>query len=210
MDFITPLVRIGIVFVLTLIFGLDRQRSHKPVGFGTFIFVALGATVLGVTAVSGIVENPVSLLSAIVTGIGFLGAGALIRGTDKVFGFTTAASIWLFAIFGLTIGIGEYYVGAILYVLAWVIIYIDKYLEVKGIGYYQRKLSIKTNSIIDDKEINKHILIHARKHRLMSIDINKEDHELDMVFIVEGSADKLNMLVRNLYKEEWIKSAKVE
>ena len=95
---ITALIRMLLVFGLSLIFGLERQRSHKPVGFGTFIFVALGACTIGIVATKYSLGDSISLLAATITGIGFLGAGALIKNTDKVFGFTTASAIWLFAI----------------------------------------------------------------------------------------------------------------
>ena len=84
------LVRILLVFILSSFFGLERQRSHKPVGFGTFIFVALGACIIGIIATKNNIDSSISLLAATITGIGFLGAGALIKSTDKVFGFNMA------------------------------------------------------------------------------------------------------------------------
>src|SRR3990172_6125755 len=108
-------LRFSITFILSLVFGLERQTAHNPVGFGTFNFVAVGSCALGITAVLINSADPFGLLSAIVTGIGFLGAGALIKSNDRVFGFTTAASIWILAIFGLTIGIGDYLLGGVLY-----------------------------------------------------------------------------------------------
>jgi putative Mg2+ transporter-C (MgtC) family protein len=101
------LPRFIITFVFSVIFGLERQRAHKPVGFGAFTFVAVGSCALSITAINLYPDNPLSLLGAIVTGIGFLGAGALIKTTDKIFGFTSAAAVWLFAIFGLVVGVGN-------------------------------------------------------------------------------------------------------
>ncbi|MCX6706574.1 MAG: MgtC/SapB family protein [Candidatus Woesearchaeota archaeon] len=152
------LFRFAITFVLSFLYGLERQRAHKPTGFGTFIFVAVGSCGLAITAMTMNTDNPLSLLSAIVTGIGFLGAGALIKTTDKIFGFTTAASIWVFAIFGLIIGVGDYLVGMIIYALVWVIILSDNYLEKKGIGSYQRKILITTNRIMNEKDVREQLL----------------------------------------------------
>lgn len=152
MDLTTIILRFFIVFILSSIFGIERQRSHKPIGFATFIFVSIGSCGLAITSTILNLENPTPLLAAIITGIGFLGAGALIKTTDKIFGFNTAASIWIFAIFGLTIGIGQYLIGSILYGLIWIIVLGDRYLEKKGIGSYQKKITIVTKKIIQEKD----------------------------------------------------------
>ena len=204
------LSRLGATFLLSLFFGLERQKSHKPVGFGTFIFVSLGASALGIIATSGTLSNSITLMSAVVTGIGFLGAGALIKGTDKVFGFTTAASIWLFSIFGLTIGAGFYQIGTAIYLFIWLAILIDKHLEKKGIGSYQRKLTVVTNRLIDENEITPHFLSYTSRHKLICAEIKKEEKEMHMAYIVEGGLDSLNNLVRQIHKEEWLKTSKIE
>ena len=204
------IIRLIIVFLSSLFFGLERQRSHKPVGFGTFIFVSLGSCALGIIAVSNILVNSISLLAATVTGIGFLGAGALIRGTDKVFGFTTASSIWLFAIFGLTIGIGNYFISGIIYTLVWLVVLLDKYLEKEGIGSYQRKINIVTNKIIDKDQIKKYLDIHTKKHKIINLSINKSVNEISLIYLVEGNRDDINKMIQKLFKEDWIKSCSVE
>src|SRR3989338_11188985 len=117
MEYLIALLNFGIVFVMSATFGIQRQRSHKPIGFGTFIFVALGSCGLSMIAMIIEPQSPIPLLSAIVTSIGFLGAGALIRTSDKIFGFTTAAGIWLFAIIGVLVGIQNYFFALIIYAM---------------------------------------------------------------------------------------------
>ncbi|MDP3990186.1 MAG: MgtC/SapB family protein [archaeon] len=153
MELSTLILRFFLTFIFTLIFGLERQRKHKPIGFGTFTFVAVGACALAVTAVTFEPINPLPLLSAIVTSIGFLGAGALIKTTDKIFGFTSAATIWLFAIFGLLIGVGEYFHGLVLYSTVWIVMSLDSIFQKKGLGSYQRRITIQTNRIIENEDI---------------------------------------------------------
>ena len=106
MEVIIVLLRLGLVLAGSLFFGLIRQKLHKPISFGTFTFVSMGACALSVISTSVQGDNPLVLVGSIVTGIGFLGAGALIRSADKTTGFTSASSIWLFAIFGVVIGLG--------------------------------------------------------------------------------------------------------
>ena len=89
----TVLFRFSVAFVASFLFGFVRQRMGKPIGFGTFIFLAQGSCALALTAITLQSDNPLPLLSAIVTGIGFLGAGALFRSGERVVGFTSAATI---------------------------------------------------------------------------------------------------------------------
>ncbi len=200
-------LRFGITFFLSLIFGLERQRAHNPVGFGTFNFVAVGACSLGITAMLISPDSPFGLLSAIVTGIGFLGAGALIKSNDRVFGFTTAASIWILSIFGLTIGIGDYFIGAMLYVSVWMIMGVDRILEVKGIGTYQKRITIVTNRMVDEKEIRKNF--DVSKCQIDHMIINKRENKLIVNYIVKGSREELLPIPANLYNKPWFDSMKI-
>ena len=199
--------RFGVTFVLALVFGLERQKAHNPVGFGTFNFVALGACSLGITSIFISAEDPSGLLSAIVTGIGFLGAGALIKSNDRVFGFTTAASIWILAIFGLTIGIGDYFIGGALYLSIWIILGVDRILEVKGIGTYQKRITVVTNRMVDEKEIRKNFGV--KKCEMDHIIINKKENKLVVNYLVKGSKEELLPIPANLYSKPWFESMKI-
>ncbi|MBL7147458.1 MAG: MgtC/SapB family protein [Nanoarchaeota archaeon] len=205
----TILFRFILVFILSFIFGIGRQKSHKPVGFGTFIFVALGACSLALIAIEFRPDDPLPLLGAIVTGIGFLGAGALIKTSDKIFGFTSAATIWIFAIFGLTIGTGEYLIGIIIYLLIGVVIIYDSHLEKKGMGSYQKKLMITTNKIIGEKEI-KNILTNTTKHKLNSIEVDKKNKKISFIYLIEGTKEQINKIPKELFEKDWFETCKVE
>jgi len=206
----TVLLRLSITFVLAILFGFERQRSHKPIGFGTFTFVSTGSTALAILALTVYGENPLPLLSAIVTGIGFLGAGALIKTSDKIFGFTSASSIWIFAIFGLAIGIGEYIIGGILYVLIIMVIIIDRYFERNGVGSYQKKLTIVTNKIINQKEINTTLLLASTNFKLISFEVNRKESQITFIYLIEGRKEGINSLPRKLYEKEWLLTCRIE
>lgn len=202
------LLRFGITFFLSLIFGLERLRAHNPVGFGTFNFVAIGSCSLGITAMLISSESPFGLLAAIVTGIGFLGAGALIKSNDRVFGFTTAASIWILSIFGLTIGIGDYLIGGALYASVWMILGIDMILEAKGIGTYQKRITIVTNRMVEEKEIRKNF--DVKKCQIDHLIINKKENKLIVNYIIKGSKEELLPIPSNLYNKPWFESMKIQ
>ena len=137
------LMRFGLAFFGAFGFGLVRQGMGKPIGFGTFIFLALGSCGLALTALGHNQENPLPLLSAIVTGVGFLGAGALFRAGDRVSGFTSAATIWIFAVFGLTMGVGEYLISGLIYASVFVVIGVDYWLAKRWFGSHNRRLTVE-------------------------------------------------------------------
>ena len=67
-------------------------------------------------------DNPLPLLGGVITGIGFLGAGALIRANDRVFGFTTAALVWAMAALGVAAGAGLYLLVFVNYAVVWAVV----------------------------------------------------------------------------------------
>lgn len=127
-------IGIGIKVVSAVIFGglvgYDREKKMKAAGLKTNILICLGATLY--TAIStmfldtvGGAIDPNRVGAQIVSGIGFLGAGAIIQGRGSVVGLTTAATIWVVAAIGYTIGVG-YPLSAgifsvtVLFVLKWI------------------------------------------------------------------------------------------
>jgi len=212
MEISVILLRLFITFALSCVFGVERQRSHKPIGFGAFIFVSVGACGLAITATIIEQENPLPLLGAIVTGIGFLGAGALIKTNDKTFGFTTAASIWLFAIFGIINGVGEYFLGVSIYILIWVVILLDKFFEKKGVGYYQKRLIINTNKIIDENELKNLLLslIGTKNYRFISLDVDRKNDKLSITYLIEGTSEQIKRIPNALFQKDWFDSCKIE
>ncbi len=201
------LFRILLTFILALIFGLERQKSHKPIGFGTFIFVSIGSSALALTATVINSENPLPLLGAIITGIGFLGAGALIKTTDKIFGFTTAASIWTFSIMGLLIGVGEYFIGILIYTLIWAVIFIDKFLEIKNIGSYQKKLTFTTEKYLNQEKVEE---LLQTSYKLVSYEQNKEEKRHYYSFLIEGTKINIYTIPKKLFDSKHVITFKIE
>jgi len=201
-------LRFVIVFILSFIYGYQRQKNHKPVGFGTFILVAIGACALAITAAEMNLDHSVALLGAIVTGIGFLGAGALVRGSDRIFGFTTAASIWIFAIFGLIIGLGKYKEGFIIYAAIWITILFDNYLENHAIGSYRKRLTIECDVFVNKDDIANILAKYSTGFTLMNITLNKKDKHIVLNYLIEGPKKDINFLLREFYKEKWCLSVR--
>lgn len=201
--------RFLLVFLLASLYGLQRQKSHKPIGFGAFTLVSIGACGLAIVAVELGTTYTIPLISAIVTGIGFLGAGALIKGSDRIFGFTTATSIWLFAIFGLIMGLGFYKEGFILYGAVWVIVGVDKYLEKRGVGTYRKHITVVYTRFDKKEQISNILGEYCTSFTLMKISVDKNQN-ISSTYLVQGLKKEISDLLKELYKNKWCTSVKLE
>ena len=93
--------------LLGALVGYEREQEGKPAGVRTHGMVCLGAALFTVVSVFGFkTGDPARIAAQIVTGIGFIGAGAILHQRGTVCGLTTAASLWVTAAIGLTVGVG--------------------------------------------------------------------------------------------------------
>lgn len=108
-----PMLRLVLAVVLGSLIGLEREVHNRPAGFRTHILVSVGAALFTLVSVYGITGgDPGRIAAQIVSGIGFLGAGTILREGANIKGLTTAASLWAVAGIGMASGAG-YYVGAL-------------------------------------------------------------------------------------------------
>lgn len=123
--------RLIVAFVLGAIIGLERERRERPAGLRTHILVTTGAALLMMLSelVAGESFDPGRIAAAVVTGMGFLGAGTIIRYGTGVRGLTTAASLWAAAAVGLAIGFGWYLAGIVTTVLIFITLTLIRRLE---------------------------------------------------------------------------------
>lgn len=94
------------------ILGLEREWKDKAAGLKTISIICLGATLFAIISMKLDINNPTALAAYIVSGVGFIGAGAIFRNGYSVTGLTTAGIIWLAAAVGTSIGFGEFYLAA--------------------------------------------------------------------------------------------------
>ncbi|HWY11278.1 MAG TPA: MgtC/SapB family protein [Bacteroidia bacterium] len=103
------LIKLVLALIFGAIIGTEREYKTKSAGFRTVILIMVGATLFTiVSGISGKNTDPTRIASNIVTGIGFIGAGAIFKEGNFVKGLTTAAVIWISAAIGMSIGIGQY------------------------------------------------------------------------------------------------------
>ncbi|MDR3600770.1 MAG: MgtC/SapB family protein [Desulfosporosinus sp.] len=108
-------LRIFLACVFGGIVGFERERNDSPAGFRTHILVCLGAALIMILSMyafadfTTVSKDPARLASQVVSGIGFLGAGTILRDGGSVRGLTTAASLWVVSAIGLATGAGFYF-----------------------------------------------------------------------------------------------------
>lgn len=118
-NFANAVFRLLIAFIAGGIIGINREIHNRAAGFRTHILICLGSCLLMLISIFIPQEflefkngDPGRIAAQVVAGIGFLGAGAIIKLGDHVKGLTTAASIWVSAAIGLAVGAGMIYIAA--------------------------------------------------------------------------------------------------
>jgi putative Mg2+ transporter-C (MgtC) family protein len=118
------IIRLVAAAVLGAVIGYERERAKKPAGLRTHILISMGAamfTLISEYGFGGV--NPTQIAGGIVTGIGFLGGGAIFRSKEGfVEGLTTAATIWAAAGVGLAMGAGMYILSVVATVLILIVL----------------------------------------------------------------------------------------
>jgi len=130
------ILRLVLSVILSGLIGLERQMHRRTAGLRTHILVCLGSCLIMLTSlyVFDIYKDKVSLdpariAAGVITGIGFLGAGTIIREKEGVRGLTTAASLWVVAGIGLAVGCGFLNASIFTTILALVVLFFLRYLE---------------------------------------------------------------------------------
>jgi putative Mg2+ transporter-C (MgtC) family protein len=149
------LLRLGMAVLLGGMIGVERELRGRPAGLRTMILVCLGATLVMIASDRlplpftvgpnrAIVRiDPGRIAAGVVTGIGFLGAGVILRLSDVIRGVTTAATIWFVAALGLVIGQGHYALAIMASATAMIVLWVFSYLErpLHGVVYPTLQLS---------------------------------------------------------------------
>lgn len=113
------LIRLLCAMFIGAVIGTERELTHRPAGMRTHMLVALGSCVVMITSqmifhqyrAFGATPDPARLSAQVITGVGFLGAGTIMKEGPSIKGLTTAASVWAVACLGIAVGGGYYFLG---------------------------------------------------------------------------------------------------
>ena len=120
--------------------GLDREVRHRKVGVRTYMLVSLGAAGFSILTLelaaqladSGISSDPTRIVQGLIGAIGFLGAGAIIQGDQRVGGMATAASLWVAGAVGMAAGLGFYVHAIAISALAALVLAMSRFMSNRG------------------------------------------------------------------------------
>lgn len=144
-------LRLSAAMGAAAIVGWERESKNRSAGLRTHVLVALGAclfTVIGLDLASALKDlspnqapDPLRVIDGVVGGIGFLGAGAILRGNGRVHGLTTAAGIWVVAAIGVAAGCGRYQLVAISAVFVFVTLFVLRRLQTHAFDHKKRPMT---------------------------------------------------------------------
>ncbi len=123
------LIPVAVALVLSGFIGLDREWRHSPAGIRTHMMVGMGSALVIVLGSQLYDPNSAARLAAnVITGIGFLGAGVIVRRKSEVHELTTASSLWFVAILGMVAGAKLYVLAAGATLLGWLVLAVLRWL----------------------------------------------------------------------------------
>ncbi|PQA93356.1 putative Mg2+ transporter-C (MgtC) family protein [Chryseobacterium piscicola] len=188
------LLLIFISVFLGLCIGTEREYRNKSAGLRTFILVCFGSCLFTILSIKIGVDNPDRLAANIITGIGFLGAGVIFKGDNKIDGITTATTIWATASIGMAVGSGYVYLSFLGTVLVLLIL--------SSLTYFQ-------NYIDQNHKIREYKINVSHKNDLEYCKILFKDNHLKSVMIKqqfskEGSVTSWLLTGKNDNHENFI------
>ena len=201
------LFRLVLAVLLGGVIGIEREIHGRPAGFRTHIVVCLGATMLMLGSEyfqdpvgSGMVFDPNRMAAGIITGIGFLGAGAILREENMVRGLTTAGCIWFVAGLGIVIGKGMYPLALwgtlLLFVMLVFFRYAEGWMSVEVYGELSIRMNLESYESIKDRCMEvireNEFLIQETRYR---IDRTQNEVRLDYVLTYSKGKSQESLLM---------------
>ncbi len=177
-------IRIILSAILGGIIGIERESVNRPAGFRTHILVALGSTIVMltniylVTIVHTTNVAPGRFGAAVISGIGFLGAGTIIKEGSSVKGLTTAASLWATACIGVTLGAGMYIVSLLSTFIVFITLELFPKFEEKMFKYKISSLHIEAKN----KAVLENITTILDKHNVTTLSFYIQ-HDEDKIIV---------------------------
>ena len=200
--------------------GLNREQHKQPAGFRTHILICVGATLLMMLSIyipqvyfdfkNG---DPGRIAAQVVSGIGFLGAGAIIRMGSNVRGLTTAASIWLMSAIGLAIGAGLYVIAFVTVMIAlFTLIMLERWEKRYFPQVIMKNLVVKFERHYIHSEEIKSILTKRKIHYQIT-DINADtgddiSSEIKFLIRIPENTD-IGDFMRTLYQVKYVNNVKI-
>lgn len=200
-NLVGAVAKLVLSLMLGAIIGLERRRKGQIAGMRTFALISMGATLAMLISIyipqeyMGLKNgDPGRIAAQVVSGVGFLGAGAIIQMKGSVRGLTTAAGIWMAACIGLAVGAGMYIISVIATLLIIFILVNIERIEMRHNFLWETKIiRVKMDGILDDIQPLRDIITSNDVH--ISDEFMKYDYEdgFTIVNFMVRSTSKVNV-----------------
>lgn len=210
------LLRIALSMVLGGVIGFERERDNQPAGLRTHMILVIGACLamilsINIGAESG--TDPGRIAAQVISGIGFLGAGAILRYGFNVRGLTTATTLWTMAIVGLVIGAGYYWIAVITTVIMLIVLAFVNVIENKHV-----RVNLVRHIVVDihgrksvTREVRKTIHDLAEYVMAFSIQRNIKNKHLRLEVTARfKNNEKVETLIEEVSKIDGVRALKIE
>lgn len=145
-------VRLLLAAAAGMAIGLEREWREKAAGFRTLALVSLGAAAFVLLGFDFAADGPGRVAAGVITGVGFLGAGAILREHGEVMGLTTAAAVWMAAALGMSAGAGEFELTYLGLLIALAVLLLSPFVDLTPVVRDSRLYSVVYRSGAWDAE----------------------------------------------------------
>lgn len=189
--------------LLGSVVGYERKRKGQMAGLRTFALISMGATLAMLISIYVCQEyqglkngDPGRVAAQVITGVGFLGAGAIIQMKGSVRGLTTAAGIWMVSTIGLAVGVGMYLLSFVATLLIlFILVLLERIEHRHDMGSEVRIIRLKLSEVVEDISAYRKVL---SAHRVTLVNVFVEyNYETPMTY--------LNLIVRTKETTDFIK-----
>lgn len=196
--------RLLLSMVLGSLVGFERKRKGQIAGMRTFALISMGASLAMILSIYVPQEylglkngDPGRIAAQVISGVGFLGAGAIIQMKGSVRGLTTAAGIWMVATLGMAVGVGMYVLAIVATGFILVILLFLEEIEHKiHIGAHTRIIRIKVNGILTDIGEYAECLKENRVqlvNTFVDYDFENDETKLNLVVLIKETTDYVHL-----------------
>jgi putative Mg2+ transporter-C (MgtC) family protein len=202
------LFKLAVSLVIGLLLGTEREYRNKSAGIRTIMLICIGSTIFTILSMEMSHETEVGrIASNIITGIGFLGAGAIMREGLSISGLTTASTIWVTAALGMAVGYGEYQLAITATIIAMAVLILFTYFQ-RMLDAIHKTLTIRIVFPLEENGIEK------AEHKMEQLNITYErkkecrkEGEVNYTYELAGRKKNVDKLIQYLIlQNEKVKS----
>jgi putative Mg2+ transporter-C (MgtC) family protein len=201
----TEILRLAIAAAIGGVIGAEREYRNKSAGFRTLILICMGSCLFTILSIAIGKDSTDRIASNIVTGIGFLGAGVIFKSGNNINGITTAATVWVTAALGMTVGAGFYLASVMGCLMVFAVLYLFTVLE----RWFEKVNEIRNYKILSDANVEAlygyEDLMRAHRLKFTRVNQRKTEKGISGAWIVKGKKTAHKIFTEIILKDESVK-----